>query len=262
MNFTRLLLALGLLFGFDSAFAQTEPAADPAALPDAAATIKAALAEVAAAQPGNAEAGAAKAAVCGACHGLDGNSADPQYPKLAGQHEAYSARQLALFKAQVRQNPLMFGMSMTLSAQDMRDVSAWFASQAVVPGLASEARIADRYSPYVDQRLVDVGQSIFRAGVAQRGIPACMSCHGPDGRGNAAAGYPALAGQHSTYSAAALARYRGVPPGDAMLNVANVAIMVSIAQRLSDEEATAVASYIEGLHAREGAATGLAASAH
>lgn len=265
MNSIRLLFAAGLLFGCGQAFAQAEPgAANPvvAATPEPAGVIKAALAEVAVAQPGNAEAGAAKAAVCAACHGLDGNSADPLYPKLAGQHETYSARQLALFKAQIRQNPLMFGMSMTLSAQDMRDVGAWFASQTVVPGLADEARIVDRFSPYADQRLVDVGQNIFRAGVAARGVPACMSCHGPDGRGNPAAGFPALAGQHSTYSAAALARYRAVAPGDAMLDVGNMAVMVTIANRLNSEEVAAVASYIEGLHARDADAATLAASGY
>lgn len=263
MNVTRLLLVLGLLFGFDHAFAQAEPAAaEPpaAATPNPAAVVKAALLEVAAAQPGDAQAGAAKAAVCGACHGQDGNSADPLYPKLAGQHEAYSARQLALFKAQVRQNPLMFGMAMALSAQDMRDVGAWFASQTVVPGLADETPINDRFSPYADQRLVDVGQRIYRGGVAARGIPACMACHGPDGRGNAAAGFPALAGQHGNYSTAALARYRAIGPGDALLEVANTLMMATISKRLSDEEVTALASYIEGLHARDAMAPAVAAA--
>ena len=260
MKSTRLLPALGLLFGLAQADAQSESV--PVGTSDSAGLIKAALAEVAAADPGNAEAGSAKAAVCGACHGADGNSIDPQYPKLAGQHEAYLANQLALFKAQIRQNPLMFGMTMTLSPEDMRDLGAWFATQTANAGLADETPINDPYSPHRDRRLVDLGQDIFRAGVAERGVPACMSCHGPDGRGNPAAGFPALAGQHSSYTAQALNRYRAVAPGDPILEVANAATMVAIASRLRADEASAVASYIEGLHAVGEVSAPLASAGH
>ena len=186
-------------------------------------------------KPGDATAGQAKAAVCGACHGVDGNSTDPQYPKLAGQSEAYIADQLADFKAGKRQNPIMLGMATPLSEQDMHNVGAYFASKVSLPGVA-------------DQALVDHGQTLFREGDAQRGIPACMACHSIDGHGNPGARYPQLAGQHAQYVQAKLkAWHDGTTWGDS----AHAQIMPSIAQKLEPNDIAALASYVEGLHSTD-----------
>jgi cytochrome c553 len=224
------------------------------------ATAEAAAAEAPAAAPapapagplrGDATAGQAKAAVCGACHGADGNSVDPQYPKLAGQHEQYTARQLALFKGAERVNPIMLGFSMTLSPQDMHDLGAWFATQKVSPGLASDEKI-----PGLEETFRARGERLYRGGDATRGIPACMACHGPAGSGNPGSAYPHLAGQHANYTKAKLLAFRG---GEVWGRDANAnAIMAGIAASLSDQDIEALASYIEGLHHAE-VATGAAA---
>ncbi len=197
-----------------------------------------ALAALSAATPvwsagGDAAAGQTKAAVCAACHGVDGNSVDPQYPKIAGQHAEYIAQQLALFKSGKRQNAIMLGFSMALSDQDMLDLGAYFATQQAKPNLADEA-------------LVPVGQGLYRAGDAKRGIPACMSCHGPTGRGNPASRYPAIGSQHAQYSADLLRRFRGgTVYGDD--TDANAKIMSQVAATLTDAEIEALASYLQGL---------------
>ena len=208
------------------------------------------LAEVARAKPGDAKAGADKTAACAACHGMDGNSSDPQYPKIAGQHEHYIARQLARFKSGARPNPVMLGFVATLTAQDMRDIGAHYAAQKTVAGIADESEFTDEYSPYKGQRIVDVGRSIYQGGIKSKDVPACMACHGPSGVGNPGPSYPALGGQHANYTAASLKLYKAVGVADPELKDANHAIMVSIGQRLSEEEILAVSSFIEGLHAR------------
>jgi cytochrome c553 len=189
----------------------------------------------AAVKPGDATAGQGKAAACGACHGLDGNSSDPQYPRLAGQSEQYIASQLADFKSGKRANPIMAGFAATLSEQDMHDIGAYFATKSSLPGVA-------------DQALVDQGQTLYRQGDTDRGIPACMACHGPDGRGNPGARYPQLSSQHGKYVEARLKAWHdgGTPSDDA-----HTKIMVTIAQKLDDKDIAAVASYIEGLHTND-----------
>ena len=215
-------------------------AAGSAAAPAAAAPAEAATAAV---KPGDATAGQGKAAVCGACHGIDGNSADPQYPKLAGQHEAYIARQLTNFKAAKRQNPIMLGMASPLSEQDMHDIGAYFATKVSRPGVADEA-------------LVEHGQKLYREGDVERGIPACMACHLTDGRGNPSAGYPQLAGQHAQYVEATLKSWHdGTVWGDD----AHAQIMPAIAKKLEAKDITALASYIEGLHSADSGDTATAA---
>ncbi|MDZ4812641.1 MAG: c-type cytochrome [Pseudomonadota bacterium] len=232
----------------DMAAPATTTEAAPAVVP--APDAKALLAELALAKPGDVKAGADKATVCAACHGLDGNSSDPQYPKLAGQHEHFIATQLVAYKSGTRPNVVMASFASMLSAQDMRDVGAYFSTQTIVPGLADESPIAAALSPYKGQRVVDVGRNIYRGGIKQSDVPACMACHGPSGVGNPGPGYPALGGQHSGYVGTVLTGYKAVPAGDPRLENANYAIMATIAQRLSDEEILAVSSYIEGLHAR------------
>ena len=182
---------------------------------------------------GDAASGQGKSAICAACHGVDGNSAVPNWPKLAGQHEKYLVRQVTLIKSGDRQVPEMLGIVPGLSDQDIEDLSAYFASQEAAPGVA-------------DQSQVTLGERIYRAGNAESGVPACMSCHGPAGEGNAPAGYPALAGQHSMYTSKMLTGFRaGENYGE---DDASSQIMNGSASELSDEEIEAVASYIQGLY--------------
>ena len=185
---------------------------------------------------GDAEAGQGKAAICAACHGVDGNSVVPNWPKIAGQHADYIERQVALIKDGQRAVPEMVGIIAALSEQDIEDISAYFASQVTTAGLADEALIA-------------AGESVYRAGIANKDIPACMSCHGPAGEGNPLSGYPSLAGQHSVYSEKMLTGFRaGTMWGD---DDTNSKIMTDVANRLTDDEIKAVASYIQGLHSAE-----------
>lgn len=182
---------------------------------------------------GDASAGQAKSAICAACHGADGNSVVPNWPKLAGQHENYLVRQIVLIKANDRPVPEMMGITPGLSDQDILDLAAWFSSQTASGGVANEPQ-------------VELGQRIFRAGNAESGVPACMSCHGPAGEGNPPAGYPALAGQHAMYTAKMLTQFRdGQNWGEADVSSQ---IMNGAAEELSDEEIEAVASYIQGLY--------------
>jgi len=180
---------------------------------------------------GNKQAGQAKAATCGACHGLDGNSiANPEWPSLAGQGEAYIVRQLKGFRANLRQNPLMSPMAMTLTDQDSEDVAAYFSSQTLHPtGEAAPAKLA-------------VGQRLFRGGNQVTKVPPCSGCHGPTGAGNPAAGYPSIGGQQAAYVAIQLRAYRAgtrqTDPNSMMRNVAAL---------LSEDEIDAVASYVQGL---------------
>lgn len=213
-------------------------AAQPAAAAAAPAEQAAKPAEATAAvKPGDATAGQGKAAACGACHGMDGNSTDPQYPKLAGQSEAYIVHQLNNFKSGKRQNPIMLGMATPLSEQDMHDIGAYFASKSSLPGVA-------------DQALVERGEQLYRQGDTSKGVPACMACHSIDGRGNPGAMYPQLTSQHAQYIEATLKSWHdGTVWGDE----AHAQIMPGIAKNLDEKDIAAVASYVEGLHAAEGA---------
>jgi cytochrome c553 len=185
----------------------------------------------AAEQPvGSAEQGQAKSAPCVACHGPSGNSVNPEWPNLAGQHESYIKRQLQAFKNDERQNPLMTPMAKPLSEQDMADLAAYYAAQPSTGTLEA------------DPSKVALGEKLFRAGDASKGIPACAACHGPTGSGNPAAGYALIRGQHATYTAAQLKAYRsGTRQTDANQMMRNVAAA------MSDEQIEAVASYIQGL---------------
>ena len=165
----RLVMAVVALLGAGSSFAQAP--ADKPAEPAAAAPAEVSAAHDSALKPGDAKAGQAKAATCAACHGLDGNPASSQYPKLAGQHENYIVRQVGLFKSHKRENAVMMGFVMSLSEQDMHDIGAYFASKTSLPGVA-------------DANMVARGELLYRGGDAKAGVPACMACHGADGRGN------------------------------------------------------------------------------
>lgn len=186
-----------------------------------------------AAAEGDASAGQAKSAICAACHGADGNSMVPNWPKLAGQHTAYIVRQTALIKSGARPVPEMMGIVAGMSDQDFQDLAAFFSAQTNNSGVADESVAA-------------LGQRIFKAGNADSGVPACMSCHGPAGEGNPLAGYPALAGQHSVYTSKMLSGFRaGDNWGD---DDEPSKVMNGAAAELTDAEIEAVASYIQGLY--------------
>jgi cytochrome c553 len=198
---------------------------------------------------GDAKAGAAKAGACAACHGLDGNPTDPQYPRLAGQSERYIAKQIALFKSNERtagMAAVMKPFADTLSAQDARDLGAYFATQKSGAGVADDSVIAS--GPNKDKKFFEVGQQLFRSGDQARGIPACMACHGPVGAGNPGPAYPALAGQQAPYVQRRLEEYRAgttTRQDPALFN-----IMAAVTHNLTDEEIGALASYVQGLHPR------------
>ncbi len=171
---------------------------------------------------------------CVACHALDGNSAQPVNPVLAGQHAEYTAKQLANFKPQggrpaERPHNVMSAMVATLTAEDMRNLAAYFELQKPAPRAARDAELAS------------LGQAIYRGGIASRGIAACAACHGPNGAGMPTQ-YPRLAGQYAEYTAAQLRAFRA----GARANDPNRMMRV-IAENLSDNEISAVSEYIAGL---------------
>ncbi len=194
-----------------------------------AAVLCGSTASVAAWSAGNAEQGAAKSAVCAACHGANGNSVNPEWPSLAGLGQDYIAAQLANFKEGKRANPIMMPNAMALSADDMADLAAYFSSQRNT-GLEA------------DPAYWQAGQKLFRAGDNARGIPACMACHGPAGRGNEAAKFPALSGQHAVYTIKQLQDYAS---GARLTGPNN--IMQTISKKLSADDMRNVASYLQGI---------------
>jgi cytochrome c553 len=259
MKFSRILGVAAAVLVTTALAPQTAPSATAPATPppvDAPATgdAAAAPADAMAVAPapavdttpatwGDAKAGQTKAGACAACHGLDGNSSDPQYPKLAGQHETYIWRQLRLFKSGERQNPIMAGMAAPLSEQDMRDIGAYFATQKATAGVADDTPVTA--GPNQGKAFYQVGERIFRGGKGE--TAACQACHGPAGRGIPGPTFPSIAGQHASYTVAQLKFFRdgGTWGTGAHANV----IMSTIAKDLSDEEIQALATYIEGLHA-------------
>ena len=207
---------------------------------------------------GDVKAGATKAGTCAACHGLDGNPTDPQYPRLAGMPERYLAKQIALFKGGERSSgmaAIMAPFASMLSAQDARDIGAYYSTQKAGAGVADDTVIAT--GPNAGKPFYAVGQQLYRSGDAARGIPACMACHGPDGAGNPGPAYPQLSGQQSAYVVRRLEEYRTGTTAER--DPAHFQIMAAIAQPLTDEEIGSLASYVQGLHPRSDEA--LAASA-
>jgi cytochrome c553 len=166
-------------------------------------------------------------AACASCHGADGNSGSPAYPKLAQQHPDYLVKQLQEFKSGKRANAIMSGMSAGLSEQDMKNVAAWLGSKTSKPNFAKE------------KELVVLGERIYRGGIADRQIAACAGCHTPTGAGIPSQ-YPRLSGQHADYSVTQLTGFRdGVRK--------NSAQMMGVASKLNDREIKAVSDYIAGL---------------
>jgi cytochrome c553 len=191
---------------------------------------------------GDAAAGKNKVAVCAACHGSDGNSAAGAFPKIAGQNEKYLIKQLQDMKKPQAEGgrvvPEMTALVNNLSEQDISDIAAFYATQTIQGGSAK----AD---------LVVKGESVYRGGNKEKGLASCTGCHAPDGKGNAGAGYPALAGQHADYIEKQLRAFRkgSEEPGtqNSRSNDGDESIMRDIASRMSDLEIRAVASFISGL---------------
>jgi len=178
---------------------------------------------------GSAQAGAPKAAVCFSCHGPDGNSQNPAWPRLAGQNAVYIAEQLHLFKDGTRKNPVMQPMAATLSDQDIDNLAVFFAAQTPT-GLEA------------DPSYWQAGKALYIHGDDAHGVPGCVACHGPLGRGNPAAGYPALEAQQSVYVVTQLQNY-----ANGTRYSTNSEIMFDIAKQLTPEQIRDVASYVQGL---------------
>lgn len=186
---------------------------------------------------GNVEAGKAKSATCAACHGPDGNSPTDMYPKIAGQHAGYLYKQLKEFKQgaasggkEGRSNPVMAGMVAPLSDQDMKDLAVYFASQTMKSGSTPEDVVA-------------AGEQLFRAGDKDRGIAACIACHGPRGVGHSLAGFPKISFQHAAYIKTQLESFRNGSRSNDMNGM-----MRDVTKKLTDKDIEVLSKYLGGLH--------------
>ena len=205
--FARLLMS-AVFFGVFSHLQAAEPAAAPKADPAKGAAIY--------------------NAACAACHGADGNSAVPAYPKLSQQHPEYIAKQLAEFKSGKRANAVMLGFATALSDEDMRNIGAHLSKIKAKPGFAK------------DKELTTLGEKIYRGGIADRQVPACAGCHSPNGAGIPSQ-YPRLSGQHADYTVSQLTQFRdGIRKNNLQ--------MTQVAAKLNEREIKALADYIAGLH--------------
>lgn len=166
-------------------------------------------------------------AVCAACHGADGNSGTPAYPKLSQQHPEYLVKQLQEFKSDKRANAIMKGFASALSDEDMKNISYWVTTKQAKPGFAK------------DKELVTLGERIYRGGIADRQVPACAGCHSPNGAGIPSQ-YPRLSGQHADYAIAQLTSFRDGGRKNSLQ-------MTQIAAKMNDREIKAVADYVAGL---------------
>lgn len=179
---------------------------------------------------GDPAAGEAKTAICVACHGNGGISTTPVWPNLAGQNVEYLRKQLHDFKDEIRTDPQMSPMTISLTDQDVEDLAAYFASLEPAMGEASPENIA-------------TGEKIYRAGNPKTGLSACTGCHGPGGKGNPAATYPALGGQHADYIASTLKKFKSETRSNDVKSVMRI-----IAGKMTNEEIEAVSNYIQGLY--------------
>ena len=178
---------------------------------------------------GDVEVGKSKSILCSACHGQNGNSINPLWPSLAGQHKQYTIQTLKAYKNGTRVDAVMQAQVMALTEEDFEDIAAYYNSQKM------------EKKDY-DYGLAKKGESLYRGGNASTGVAACIACHGPTGRGNPGAGYPSIAGQHAEYTADALKDYTN-SERKAGLND----MMQSLATRLTAEEIEAVSEYIQAL---------------
>lgn len=177
---------------------------------------------------GDIEAGKSKAMLCSACHGADGNSINPEWPSLAGQHEKYLIDAVTAYKNGTRNNAVMGPLAMSLSQKDIEDLAAFYNSLSMS-------------KKDFDLELAKKGEALYRGG-NNKGVAACIACHGPTGKGNPGAGYPAIAGQHAEYTKLALIEYTNGNRQSVMNDM-----MQTIAARLTQEEMEAVSEYIKAM---------------
>ena len=170
---------------------------------------------------------ASKAAVCVACHGVDGNSINPIWPNLAGQGAEYTVQQLNAFKTKKRNNAVMWPFASNLTEEDMWDIAVYYSKQKISVN-ASQMAVGGN------------AEKLYRGGDSDRLIPACTACHGPNGAGNGPAKYPSLRGQHAAYTELQLQAYRKGTRKHPMRQ--------AIAQKLSDEDIKILSSYISALY--------------
>jgi len=180
---------------------------------------------------GSADAGKARALTCTACHGPEGNSASPMWPNIAGQNAPYLLAQLKAFKDGSRVDPLMSSQAMMLSDEDMANLAVYFES---LPAAAQSL---------ADESLLERGEALYRGGNKEDKTSACLACHGPTGRGNPAAKYPSLQGQHAAYTAKQLNAYAD----GARTTDGKTRIMQDIAANLDKDDIAALSSYVQGL---------------
>jgi len=192
-------------------------------------SVATALVSAAASATGDPKAGETKSAVCLACHGPNGNSIVPTWPKLAGQHSEYLYKELMDFKSEARKNEQMSPQVVPLNEQDFQDLAAYFSSQSQNPGAA-------------DPSAVELGERIYRGGNAESGVPACSGCHGPAGSGVGLAKFPRIAGQHAAYLEQSLQNFR-----DGQRTNDPNGMMRGVTARMTDAEIAAVAQYAQGL---------------
>lgn len=183
---------------------------------------------------GDPVAGAQKVQMCSVCHGPNGNSMNPAWPSLAGQHADYTVKQLKDFKSGARSNAQMTPMAAPLSEVDMADIAAYYAEQQIQGSPVPAS---------VEYKLVEIGETVYRAGNASNNVASCMACHGPGGNGNPAANYPSLYGQHAAYTAAQLQAFKN----ESRNNDLN-GIMRDVAGRMTNEEIESVSQYLQGLY--------------
>ena len=190
---------------------------------------------------GDAAAGESKVAVCAGCHGSDGNSMVPSFPKLAGLGEKYMTAQLRMIKSGERMIVEMTGILDASTDQDLQDMAAYYDSKAMAISGAQDITLVGISDP--DEAL-DFGENVYRGGNMKTGVAACTGCHSPSGKGNNPAGYPALGGQYASYIEKQLLAYRRGERASG----GNAKIMQGVAANLSDKEIKAVANYISGLN--------------
>ncbi|MGC1183097.1 c-type cytochrome [Legionella sp.] len=172
-----------------------------------------------------------KALVCSACHGQKGNSSNPEWPNLAGQHPKYLIKQLKeIKKGTLRNAPTMSALIAPLSEQEIDDLAIYYAKMPLAQGSTPK-------------EFLHRGEQLYRGGDFAKGITACIACHGPNGIGNAQAGFPVLSGQHAAYTVSQLQAFKDHKRKNDLNH-----IMQDISSRMSQEDMEAVAHYIEGLH--------------
>ncbi len=178
---------------------------------------------------GDYAAGQAKSVICSACHGVDGNSSNPEYPSIAGQVPGYIAKQLEKFKLGSRKNTIMAGMALALTKEDMEDLDAWYSLQKPVI-----------HTIEVDElEIAELGEQLYRGGYPPMKVPACMGCHGPNGAG-IPTNFPRLGGQHAKYTESQLLAFKS--------KERESDIMGPIAFGMTLEQIRAISLYLSALH--------------